>query len=117
MRKAILLLLILAAFQQTLVAQENKEPGEGYRNTVHFNITNPILFGSRSLIFGYERVVNKRQSFSINFGSTGFPSMNIINTDSVKATKTGSKTDSMSQLTIAFIFLKKTSILLRMVFI
>ena len=89
MRKAILLLLILAAFQQTIVAQENKEQGNGYRNTVHFNITNPILFGSRSLVFGYERVVNKRQSFSINFGSTGFPSMNIINTDSVKATKTG----------------------------
>jgi hypothetical protein len=89
MRKAILLLLILAAFQQTIVAQEKKEPDKGYKNTVHFNITNPILFGSRSLVFGYERVVNKRQSFSINFGTTGFPSMNIINTDSVKATKTG----------------------------
>ena len=89
MRKAILLSLILATFQQTLMAQENKEPDREYRNTVHFNITNPILFGSRSLIFGYERVVNKRQSFTVNIGTTGFPNMNIVNTDSVKATKTG----------------------------
>jgi len=83
MRKTTLLLLILTAFQQTVTAQEKKVDNDGKKNTIHFNITNPIIFGS-SLIIGYERVLNNRHSFSVNFGTTGFPSLGIINADSIK---------------------------------
>jgi len=73
MKKAASLLLVLAvclgsAFQQTVTAQDSIKSKREFKNTIHFNITNPIIFGGRSLIFGYERVLNKRRSFTINVG-------------------------------------------------
>ena len=83
-------MLILTAFlftlyQQTVIAQEKNETKKEFKNTIRFNLTNPIIFGGRSLVFGYERVLNKRQTFSVNFGQTGFPSLNIIGSDSISA--------------------------------
>ncbi|MGZ5135326.1 MAG: hypothetical protein ACXWCG_09255 [Flavitalea sp.] len=85
MRKAILLLLIVELFQQELMAQEKKESEKVHNNTIRFNVTNPVIFGGRSIIFGYERVLGKHRSFSVNIGQTGFPSLNLINSDSLKA--------------------------------
>lgn len=53
-----------------------------YKNTVRFNITNPLIFGTQSLIFGYERMIGKNQSFSINIGTASFPILTFNNTDS-----------------------------------
>lgn len=44
-----------------------------YKNSLGFNITNPLLFGTKSLIFGYERLIGKNQSFSIHLGAASFP--------------------------------------------
>ncbi len=85
MRKTTLVLLILAAFQLTVIAQEKTEPEKEYKNTAHFNLTNPIIFGGRSIIFGYERVLSKHKTFTVNFGQTGFPTLNLIDSDSLKA--------------------------------
>ena len=53
-----------------------------HKNTVRFNITNPLIFGTKfSLIFGYERMVGKNQSFSINIGAASFPILTFSNTD------------------------------------
>lgn len=41
------------------------------------NVTNPIIFGGRSIIFGYERVVGTNQSFSVNVGRTSLPKISI----------------------------------------
>ena len=90
MKKAASVLLILSvclvpAFQQTVIAQDTIKPKREFKNTVHFNVTNPVIFGGRSLVFGYERILNKRRSFTINIGQAAFPSLNIINSDSIKA--------------------------------
>jgi len=90
MKKASLLLLLtvglVTTFQQTLIAQDTTNAKRVFKNTVHFNITNPIIFGGRSLIFGYQRVLNKRRAFSINIGQANFPTLNIIPADSIKGT-------------------------------
>ena len=78
------IIVIAICFQYTVTAQELKTTTKDFKNTIHFNITNPIIFGGRSFIFGYERVINKHQTFSINFGTVGFPSLGIINSDSFK---------------------------------
>lgn len=49
------------------------------KNIVRLNLTNPLIFGDRSLILGYERVVNDHQSFSINAGLATLPKFNLIN--------------------------------------
>jgi hypothetical protein len=100
MKRAVLLILagtisLVAAFQQRIFAQDTTNvqgtmnvqdtTKRTYRNNIHFNITNRLIFGSKSIIFGYERVLNKRRSFTINVGQTGFPTLNIINSDSIKA--------------------------------
>jgi hypothetical protein len=92
MKKTLSLLLIistclLVSLTQTATAQKTDKPKKDLKNTIHFNLTNPLIFGSRSLVFGYERVINKRQTFTVNFGQQGFPSLNLINTDSLKVKK------------------------------
>ena len=78
------LLQILLLFAFSSLAQDSL-PKKSYKNTIRFNVTNPLLFGSRSLIFGYERILNNRRSFSINIGQASFPRLGFINSDSIKA--------------------------------
>lgn len=85
MKYAVLLVLVFGAFHQLLLAQEEEKPGKEFKNTIRFNVTNPVIFGGRSIIFGYERVVKKNQTFSVNLGQTGFPSLNLISADSLRA--------------------------------
>jgi hypothetical protein len=83
-----LVMLVLTAslfvlFEKGLMAQDSTKPEKKRKNTIHFNITNPVIFG-KSMIFGYERVISPHQTFSVNFGTTGFPSLDIINADSIQ---------------------------------
>lgn len=84
MRRIFLLALIFIRIPQTADAQETKKEEKEFRNTIHFNLTNPFIFGDRSIVFGYERVLNKKRSFSVNFGLTEFP-FNLISGDSLRA--------------------------------
>jgi hypothetical protein len=54
-----------------------------YKNTVRFNITNPMIFGNHSLIFGYERVLRNNQTFSINIGVASFPLLTYNGSDTI----------------------------------
>lgn len=88
----ILTFICIGTIQQKAVAQDSlssskKKEGKEYKNVIHLNITNPIIFGSRSIIVGYERVVGKFQSFSVNVGSTDFPSLDILRDDSLKVNR------------------------------
>ena len=90
MKKATTLILVLlvslfALIQRNLIAQETTKEDKRLKNTIHLNITNPIIFGGRALVLGYERMVNKYQSFSINAGLTQFPNLNILGSDSLTA--------------------------------
>lgn len=39
-----------------------------YKNTIRINLTPNLIIGPKSLVLGYERVVNNRQTFSLNIG-------------------------------------------------
>ena len=83
MKRVILSILILIGIQPIADAQETKKEDKEFRSTIHFNLTNPFIFGDRSIVFGYERVLNKKRSFSVNFGLTEFP-FDLINGDSLR---------------------------------
>ena len=87
MRKIILFVIILSSLQQTTSAQDSTSH---LKNTILFNITNPMIFGS-SFILGYERVLNHRHSFSINIGTTSFPGSDNTDTDSLKVNEVNNK--------------------------
>ena len=46
-----------------------------FKNTIRFNVTNPLIFGGKSLIFGYERILKNNKSFSINIGQAALPNL------------------------------------------
>jgi hypothetical protein len=87
MRKIILFVMIFSGLQQTVSAQDSTKH---FKNTILFNVTNPIIFGS-SFILGYERVLNNRHSFSINIGTTSFPGSDNTDTDSLKVNSVNNK--------------------------
>jgi len=44
-----------------------------FRNTIKYNITNPMLFGWKYNVIGYERVIKDYQTASISMGRIDFP--------------------------------------------
>lgn len=75
--KSLLVLAIVFALSsfntkaQTMDSLHN--PEKEFKNTIRFNITNPLIFGGKSLIFGYERILKHNRSFSINIGQAALP--------------------------------------------
>src|SRR4051794_14621620 len=64
-----------------------------YKNIIRYNLSGALLFGAdRYIIFGYERVINSRQSISINIGKVSFPKLTSINTDSLELKKDNKNT-------------------------
>ena len=89
MKKTSLLMLsfvfMMLVFEQSVLAQETKKEEKFRKNTVHINLTNPLIFGSGSIVVGYERILkSKKHSFSINVGLTSFPDFGFIDNDSLK---------------------------------
>jgi hypothetical protein len=67
--------------------EKNRSPADSikkdFKNTIRYNITNPLLFGDGAIIFGYERIINSRQSFSVNIGRAVLPGLSILNNDTI----------------------------------
>lgn len=53
------------------------KPERELKNTIRFNITNPLIFGGKSLIFGYERQLKNNRSFSVNIGQAAIPNLDM----------------------------------------
>jgi hypothetical protein len=70
----------------TDTATPNKA-GKNYKNVVRYNLSGPLLFGFDYFVLGYERVLKKNQSFSINGGQARFPKLISISTDSFSVSK------------------------------
>src|SRR5215207_7315121 len=88
MKNVTLILLVWGGSYIGLMAQEPakpEKPEKSFKNTVRFNLTNPLIFGTKSIVFGYERVLTKRSSFSVNIGQASFPDFEIIDADSLRA--------------------------------
>ncbi len=60
------------------------KPERELKNTIRFNITNPLIFGGQSIILGYERVLKNNRSFSINIGQAGLPSFSFTDGSQLK---------------------------------
>ena len=82
MKQALFFLLLF--FVTTANAQEKVK--KEFKNTIKYNITNPFIFGKNVHILGYERVLNKKRSLSINLGSTSLPKFTGLSSDSMSVT-------------------------------
>src|SRR6188508_2434265 len=63
----------LSAQQDTTV----KKP-KNYKNIIRYNITNPLIFGGSTMIWGYERVLGPHQSVSLNVGLFELPKLDLF---------------------------------------
>jgi hypothetical protein len=67
--------IVFALSSLNLSAQTSdslQTPQREFKNTIRFNVTNPLIFGGKSIIFGYERQLKNNRSFSINIGQSSF---------------------------------------------
>jgi hypothetical protein len=79
-RNLVLFFVFLISIQNVFCQEDTIVP-KIRKNTVRINITNPAIFGN-SYILGYERLVSKNQSFSINAGTFSLPKLKSIDFDS-----------------------------------
>ena len=81
----IVLLMLLAASIGSFSAlgQSREDSSKVFKNTIRLNITNPMIFGERNVLLGYERVVGEHQSFSVNTGLFSLPRFTSFNADSI----------------------------------
>jgi len=81
----IVLSLVLLFSSAGLSRAQDSSKVKPRKNVVRFNLTNPMIFGEKSLLVGYERVIGKHMSASINGGQASFrkPTLSVFNfTDS-----------------------------------
>ena len=86
----VILIMILRAANMLYAQSTNTDSAwkESYKNIIRYNLSGPIVFGfGNYIIFGYERIVNPRQSFSINVGGVAFPKSAFISIDSFSLDK------------------------------
>jgi hypothetical protein len=81
---AINLLLISMLSLRPVDGQDSIPAKKNLKNSVKLNLTNPMIFGDRCFVVGYERTVGSYQSFSVNIGRFSLPKTFNINTDSIK---------------------------------
>jgi hypothetical protein len=68
------IVLALSSFNLSAQTSDSQvKPEREFKNTIRFNVTNPLIFGGKSLIFGYERILKNNRSFSINIGQAALP--------------------------------------------
>lgn len=72
-------LINTSAQQDTAVKQEHF-----YKNVIRYNLSGGLFFGfDKYVVLGYERVLNRKQSISMNIGRASLPKLVSIVTDSL----------------------------------
>ena len=66
LKQALIILFLLTGF---FISNNVSGQYLGKKNTIKLNLTSPVIFGSKALILGYERVIGKKQSFCISVGA------------------------------------------------
>lgn len=74
-------------FGSSMAAQDSVPVKKEFKNTIRFNLTNPLIFGNKSLLLGYERTFGQHQSASLSFGRASFPKPSINLLDSIGQTR------------------------------
>jgi hypothetical protein len=75
--------IITAAGLSVLPCRGQDDSVKNFKNTIRFNITNPILFSAKFNVIGYERVIKDYQTASINIGRSSFGTL-FFNSDSLE---------------------------------
>ncbi|ULQ55560.1 hypothetical protein KJS94_12985 [Flavihumibacter rivuli] len=78
---ALCLLFIQHAYTQDSLVLAKPAP-KNYKNVIRYNLSGPLMFGSKYMVFGYERVLSPKRSFSVNVGRANLPKLVSITTDS-----------------------------------
>jgi hypothetical protein len=60
------------------------------KNVIRYNLSGALLFGfDKFIVFGYERLIGRNQSISVNFGKAALPDIVSIITDSFELKRQG----------------------------
>ncbi len=81
------LLLLVTGLSCRPCSGQEKDSVKVYKylkNTVRINLTNPMIFGDKFNVLGYERVIKDYQTASIGIGRFSFPKFSLIDKDSIK---------------------------------
>jgi hypothetical protein len=86
-RPLILVAFFSISFTSTIaqISDSLYKPKREFKNTIRFNVTNPLIFGGQSIIFGYERQLKNNRSFSINIGKASLSPFNFLDNVDIKA--------------------------------
>ena len=90
MKKHLFWILFTFMMFGTSAQVDIQNAGKQKKNTIRWNIT-PLILNTNNITFGYERLVNKNQSFSINSGFLLFPIFLKENGTYVSAIKPGNR--------------------------
>ncbi len=88
MKKPVIQLILIPLFSLLFVAQSfcqvQDDTTKILKNTIRINLTNPLIFGDKYNVIGYERVIGKHQSISANIGRFSLPKFTNIKTDLIE---------------------------------
>jgi hypothetical protein len=85
--KLTILLLLMTGIVFSPCSGQEKDSVKVYKdlkNSVRINLTNPMIFGDKYNVLGYERVINDYQTASIGMGRFSFPKFSLIDRDSIR---------------------------------
>ena len=79
----IMCIILLITGLSTVSCYSQEDGLKNYKNTVSVNISNPMLFGEKYNVIGYERVIKDYQTVSGSIGRFAFPKFFDLFNDSV----------------------------------
>jgi len=86
--QSLLLILIISSICRVQAQTDSLKQMRQYKNVIRYNLSGALIFGfDRYIIFGYERVIKKNQTISVNIGGVKLPKLISISTDSFSLQK------------------------------
>jgi hypothetical protein len=86
-----LLILFACVFSFSNVCGQQSDSAKNmrtFKNIIRYNLSSGLLFGfDKYIVWGYERVVTRNQSFSVNIGRASLPKLVSFETDSFSLSK------------------------------
>jgi len=80
--RAIIVLIIILTFVP-MPCSGQADSTKFFKNTIRFNITNPMIFSPKYNVIGYERVITEHQSASVSVGRFALAKFKEFDTDSM----------------------------------
>lgn len=82
-----LVILLIVTVLSSLPGYGQADTGKMFMNTIRVNVSNPMIFGWKFNVIGYERVIKDYQTASVSIGRTAFPKFTGFDTDSLGITE------------------------------